>query len=34
MVDLADETVTHEATPVGYIADASHPKGGRDEGNL
>ena len=35
LVELADdETITHEATPIGYKTDASHPKGGRDEGNL
>jgi len=34
LVELADETITHEATPIGYKTDAAHPKGGRDEGNL
>ena len=34
MVELADETITHEATPIGYKTDASHPKGGRDEVNF
>ena len=33
-MELADETITHEATPIGYKTDASHPKGGRDEGNF
>jgi hypothetical protein len=34
LVELAAETITHEATPIGYKTDASHPKGGRNEGNL
>ena len=34
LVELADETITHEAKPIGYKTDASHPKAGRDEGNL
>ena len=34
LVELADETITHEATPIGYKTDTSHPKGGRDKGNL
>ena len=34
LVELADETITHEAMPIGYKTDASHPKGGCDKGNL